>query len=79
MSPKVIPLRPLARTPASRARATERLRAAIGSAGLTVEQAGALLGVDRRQVHRWLSGEVSLGPLELLVEIEAVARKGRAA
>lgn len=79
MRPKVVSLRPPARTPASRDRATERLRAAIGSAGLTVEQAGALIGVDRRQVHRWLSGEVSLGPLELLVELEAAAAKRRAA
>jgi transcriptional regulator with XRE-family HTH domain len=70
----------LARTrETSRERACERLAAALSASGLSQERAAQLLGVDARQVRKWLHGEVPLGPLELLVELEAVTPKGRAA
>lgn len=58
---------------AARTLATARLRIAIRDAGLTREEAAALLGKDARQVRRWLSGRVSLGPLELLCAIDSGA------
>lgn len=62
---KVVPLPLPART-----LATARLRRALCASGLSQHAAGELLGVDARQVRRWLSREVSLGPLELLVALE---------
>lgn len=63
----------------SRELAAERLREALADSGLSQDRAAELLGVDSRQVRRWLHGEVALGPLELLVELEAVTEKRRAA
>jgi transcriptional regulator with XRE-family HTH domain len=74
------PLRPLARTAeTSRERASRRLAEALEASGLSQERAGELLGVDARQVRKWLHGEVRLGPLELLVELETAALKKRRA
>jgi hypothetical protein len=61
--------------PTARTLATARLRRAIVAADLTQERAGGLLKRDARQVRRWLSGRVSLGPLELLCAIEAATTK----
>lgn len=79
MQDNLRPLRPLSRTQESRRRAADRLRVAIDGSGLNCEQVAGLLGCDRRQVRRWVNGEVPLGPLELLVELEAAAAKRRAA
>lgn len=79
---KVVPLPLPARTLATaRDGAAARLRRAICAAGLSQHEAGALAGVDARQVRRWLSREVSLGPLELLVALEAHSdsQRGRGA
>lgn len=73
-SSNVVPLRPSART-----LATARLRRAIYDSGLTQHEAGQLVGVDGRQLRRWLSGDVSLGALELFVELERRGSKRRAA
>jgi hypothetical protein len=76
MSAKVITLRPTART-----RASSRIQKLICEAGLTQDEAGKLRGKDARQVRRWLSGKVSLGALELVIELEDLieAKKRRAA
>lgn len=80
MKTNLLPFPPRARTrESSRELAAERLREALSAAGLSQDAAAQLLGVDSRQVRRWLHGEVPLGPLELLVELEAVAEKRRAA
>ena len=60
MKPKLVTPLPEPRTLASAA--LKELRRA---AGLTQEQAGALIGLDARQVRRWENAEVPLGPLEL--------------
>lgn len=62
--------RALARTLAS-----ARLKIAVDRSGLSQQNLGALVGVDARQVRRWLSGAVSLGPLELLAVIESSKQK----
>ena len=61
-------------------RAAAFLRRRLCECGVTQEQAAALIGKDSRQVRRWLSGRVSLGALELLVELERLgAERKRAA
>jgi len=55
----------------ARTLATARLRREICASGLTQAEFGALVGVDARQVRRWLSGRVSLGALEALCALEA--------
>jgi hypothetical protein len=52
--------------------AASALRRAICDAGLTQEQAGRLVGVDGRQVRRWLANPPPA--LALLLELEAVRR-----
>ena len=74
------PIRAIARPEqSSRDRACARLSDALAASGLSQQRAGELLGVDARQVRKWLHGEVTLGPLELLVALEAVTGKRRAA
>jgi transcriptional regulator with XRE-family HTH domain len=70
-------LRPPART--STSCAARRLVSALHASGLSQIEAAELVGVDPRQVRRWLHGEVPMGALELLVELDAVAAAGRAA
>jgi hypothetical protein len=50
--------------------AASALRRAICDAGLTQEQAGRLVGVDGRQVRRWLANPPPV--LALLLELEAM-------
>jgi transcriptional regulator with XRE-family HTH domain len=68
-SPKVLTLADGART--RKSAAAERLKAARIKRGLTQEQAAQRNGLDPRQVRRWENGEVPLGPLELLCDLEA--------
>jgi transcriptional regulator with XRE-family HTH domain len=77
MALRLVPSSGKLRTGRSRTRtlATARLRKVICSLGLTQEEAGRLVGVDGRQVRRWLSGDVSLGALELLIELEAISNR----
>lgn len=67
-------LRPLTRTPAS-----ATLARAIRGAGLTQEQAGKLVGVEDRQVRRWLKGAARADRLDLLCAIEALTESKKAA
>ncbi len=64
--PKLATVTQLTRTPGS-----ARLRRAICAAGLTQDQAGALVGRDGRQVRRWLKGSTELDLLCALEEIAA--------
>lgn len=66
-----------ARRAQSRALASARLRRAICAAGLTQDEAGALVGVDGRQVRRWLASPPDV--LRLLDELEARAERKQAA
>lgn len=54
----------------ARALASSELGRRIRVARMTQESAGALVRVDARQVRRWLSGDVSLGPLELYLVLD---------
>ena len=65
--------------PSSRKEAARRLRLARHAAGLTQEDAAALCGTTRRTIGARERGDVDLGPLEQLVELEAANDKRRAA
>lgn len=70
--PKLVPGSTEARTTAS-----ARLKSALCAAGLTQDEAGRLVGVDGRQVRRWLAKPPPV--LQMLVELEAVVERKRAA
>jgi hypothetical protein len=59
--------------PQTRAAASACLRRAICAAGLTQEQAGRLIGVEGRQVRRWLAKAPDV--LVLLVELERLGQR----
>jgi len=65
--------------PAARKEAARRLRLARHAAGLTQEDAAAFCGTTRRTIGARERGDVDLGPLEQLVELEAEAMRKRAA
>jgi len=54
----------------ARTELSARLRRAMCSLGLTQSEAGRRVGVDARQVRRWLNGSASIATLDLVLKLE---------